>query len=549
MSARVLTLVIFALVALRAILPAHAPAAVDAHLALAALVLARAQGSPTSVLVAAALAVLAALVSVPSSWHPLVSMLALPAVVGPAAFLLLGAARPLRAGALWGLAVGGALNAAAALVQRFYTWPDALAQHAQDLDANVVSRLAHARGLGLSLSPDLCGALCIAGACAAGALALDAPYRERRVLPAVLAVTSLLGVVAVRSFGSALALGAGAALAVALLLLRRASRGAVVGAAVAAVAAVVALGAAFASRGADALLASASERVANWRVALDVFASAPLTGVGLGRFPAAYLAERTPGTNITRYAHSGPLHWLAETGVVGAALGAVAMALLVRALWQRREGLAGGSWLLLAGAGALAARMVIDYDAQVAQTASVAALLLGLLLAEDVSDDAVLRRQRRVTLLATLLVVPLVVVLFWREGALAEESDEAVLTGYAARFPWDPEARLALGARAVDRVQACTDAEACRAAHQHARDVLDAAATGAHPSEVAFLLRARVHAHAGALDLAERDVDAALALHPGSPTAHRMAVELAQALGDDPAPRRDAARAWHVAVP
>jgi len=66
---------------------------------------------------------------------------------------------------------------------------------------------------------------------------------------------------------------------------------------------------------------------------------------------------------------------------------------------------------------------------------------------------------------------------------------------------------------------------------------------------VSFLLRARVHARVGQLELAERDVDAALALHPGSVAAHRMAVELATALGDDPTPRREAARRWHVVIP
>lgn len=559
MSTRVLLLVIFALVALRAILPAHAPALVDAHLALAALVLVRAQNAPRAALLAGALMVAGALVSLPTSWHPFVSLLALPAVVGPAAFLLLGAERSVRAGALWGLAIGGALNASAAMVQRFYTWPDALARHSQDLDPSVVGKLASARAIGLSLSPDLCGALCIAGAAAAGVLALEAPFRERRLLPAVLAVTSLLGLVIVRSFGSALALGAGVAVAVVVLLARRASRTVMMAALGGLAAATVALFAAVATRGLSALATSASERLANWRVALEIFSSAPLTGVGLARFPAAYLVERTPDTNVTRYAHSGPLHWLAETGLLGALLLLAALAVVALALLRRRSSLVGAQLVLLAGAVALGARTLIDYDAQVAQTASVLALMVGLLLADDADqgNDQALRLHRRATLAAALALLPIVVLMFWRDAALtagndaaraAEDGDRALRT-WIARFPADIEPQLALGARAVDRLHTCQDPEGCRLAHQEARAILDAAVAAPRPSDVAFLLRARMHAHAGALELAERDVDAALALNPGGAAAHRLAVEIAKALGDDPAPRREAAKLWHVDVP
>ena len=549
MSKRVQLLVVFALVALRAILPAHMPAAVDAHIALAAVVVCRAGGASGTALSASALVVLGALLSVPGSWHPFVSLLSLPAVIGPAAFLLLGAQRTARVGALWGLAVGGALNASAAAVQRFVTWPDALAQHAQALDPGVVAQLTQARAIGLSMSPDLCGALCIGGACAAAALALEAPYRERRLLPIALALVCLVGVVVVRSFGSTLALGAGAAVAVTALWLKKASRGGVFGALGALAAAALALVVALGTRGAAALQSSAAERIANWRVALEVFQTAPATGVGLGRFPAAYLVERTPDTNVTRYAHSGPLHWLAETGLVGAALALAAVALVALALWRRRASLGAAQLVILAGAGALLARTFIDYDAHVAQTASVLALLVGLLLASDGDGESALRWHRRSTLAVAVALSPLVVLLFWREGALADDVDDATLHNYTARFTADPEPRIALGARAADRLDACADPERCQAAYQQARRILDEAVAGPHPSDVGFLLRARVHARVGQLELAERDVDAALALHPGSVAAHRMAVELATALGDDPTPRREAARRWHVVIP
>ncbi len=548
MSTRVVPLVVFALVVVRVILPAHAPAAVDAHLALAALVLARAHVAPRAALLAGGLVVLGAAASLPLSWHPMVSLLALPAVLGPAAFLLLGAQHPTRSGALWGLAVGGAANAMMATGQRFWTWPEALAQHGQDLDPSIVSLMTQARAIGFSLSPDLCGALCIAGGAAAAVLAIEAPYRERRLLPAALALTSLAGVVVVRSFGSALALGAGAALAVVVLLARRASRATMVAAAGGLFAAAIALLAALATRGANALTASATERLANWRVAFEVFRSAPVTGVGLARFPAAYLVERTPDTNLTRYAHSAPLQWLAETGVVGAVLLAGAIGVLGLALWRRRSSLAGAQLLLLAGAAALLVRTIIDYDAQVAQTASVMALLVGLLLGVDGAGAGTITLHRRVTLLAALALVPLIAVIFWREGALADERDDVSLRRYAETFPADPEPRIALAARAVDRLDACPDEPRCRTAHDEAIALLNAAAAAPHPSSVSFLLRARVYAQESALDLAERDVDTALALNPGSAPAHQLAIEIARAQGDDPAPRLAAAALWHVAA-
>lgn len=550
MNKRVVPLVVFALVLLRMVLPAHVPAAVDAHLALAAVVLARAHAAPRAALAALGLITAGALASVPLSWHPLISVIALPAVVGPAAFLLVGTQQAARSGALWGMAVGGAANALAAAVQRFWTWPELLARAGQTLDAAAVGRLTQARALGLSLSPDLCGALCIAGACGGAVLMLEAPYRERRLAPALLALTSLAGVVVLRSFGSALALGAGAALALCFLLARRAGRGGVAIAAAGFAVGALALVGALVSRGAAALASSAGERVANWRIALDVFADAPVTGVGLGRFPAAYLLARTPDANLTRYAHSGPLQWLAETGVVGAALGVAGVALIALALWRRRAAWTLGQLVLVAGAAALVARTLIDYDAQVAQTASVAALAVGLLWTggDDGADAAALRWQRRATLVVALALVPLVMIPLWREAALSDDADVAVLASYAARMPGDPEAQVALGARAVDRLAACQDAEGCRAAHDQARRQLDAAAGAAHPSSAVFVLRARVHAHAGALELAERDVDTALALNPGSAPAHQLAVELARAQGDDPAARLEAAAAWHVVV-
>lgn len=61
------------------------------------------------------------------------------------------------------------------------------------------------------------------------------------------------------------------------------------------------------------------DRLDWWSVAIEMFRAHPLSGVGIGNYPSAYLAYKTaPGQN-TLYAHSFLLSVLAETGVVGAA--------------------------------------------------------------------------------------------------------------------------------------------------------------------------------------------------------------------------------------
>jgi O-antigen ligase len=123
-------------------------------------------------------------------------------------------------------------------------------------------------------------------------------------------------------------------------LLQRSWRAAAV-LALAGAAAAVGLAVAAAARGSQALQVSAGERLENWRVALDAFVDAPLFGHGLFRFAPAYLERRTPDDNITRYAHSLPLQWLAETGVAGVIGGVVAAVVIAKGFvefsWLRRH--------------------------------------------------------------------------------------------------------------------------------------------------------------------------------------------------------------------
>jgi O-antigen ligase len=543
------------LVVVRMAVAAHAPATVDAHIALAALALALVGRAPPVALAASGLVVTSVLLSVPWSWDPWISFLALPAALGPAAFFLLASSGSCRTALLVGVGAGGALNALVALVQRLWIWPEALRRIDElGLDPATVGRLTEARPLGLSLSPDLAGGLCLAGAFCALALALETKERRVRLGAVAVAALSASGLVVVRSFGGALALLVGAAVASGVLLIARSRRLGLRLAGVGAAAGALVVGVALFVRGPAALLRSAGERLENWKAALAIFESHPLLGVGYMRFPAAYLVERSPESNLTRYAHSTPLEHLAETGLIGALLVVMAIGIGARRLWSRRADLQSGDALLLGASAAAAVRLTIDYDGHVAQTASIAAVLWGLLLVEEVPGPAH-AVQRRVLAILALLSLALVVVLAWRQSALErarEDHDDRSLHGYIEAFPFDVEPRLAAGAMAVDALAACTSEESCGAALARAHAALDPVCARRHPPSVAFLLRGTARLHAQDLEGALLDLDAALAVDPGNARAHELGLTVARAL-ERPADvidaRRAAAARWGVGAP
>lgn len=447
--ARAIGLCAAGLLAVRAASTAHAPSLVDGACALgfAALVVFAGAGAHRRIAVAALAVAAGALASVPTSFDPYVSLLALPVVVGPCAALVVGAGLPAsaRSAALVGVAGGGALNAVAAAHQRFVTWPDALARREElQLTVEQVGRLSSLRPLGLSLSPDLYGALCLAGAAAASHLASSTTGR-RRAAAIALAVACVLGAALSKSFGVALAAAVGAAV---FVVARVGDKRLVLGGAAAA---LVVAGGAVAARGADALARSAGERIENWRAAIAILVEHPVVGVGLARFAPAYLPVRGEHANVTRYAHSFPLQWLDETGLVGGALLVVAVALVAATLRGARP-------ILLGGAAALLARWAWDYDGNVAQTATIATFLLGASLAPR-GDVVGARAARAAGLVACAACAVLVALLAVRDAALspygpgaAEPSaaDDARLVAYAARFRGDLEAQVRAGERGDD---------------------------------------------------------------------------------------------------
>jgi hypothetical protein len=393
-----------------------------------------------------------------------------------------------------------------------------------------IARLTSLRPIGLSLSPDLFGALCTAGLVASIAFAsLFVSHARARAAfssAVVLGGLSLGGIVLSHSFGTALALIGGVAVA------------ALAGAPKARVLVVGALGiggvgiaGAVAMRGAAALSHSAGERLANWEAAVRVFAAHPLTGVGYARFAPAYLEARTPDSNITRYAHSFVLQQASETGLVGlTALGA-ALFLLGRAIFERlRTEKDLTDVVLVGGAAALLLRCCIDYDGQIAQTATILFVLLGLLVPTREGTP-----RAPIFSLASLLVGlgagAVYGQLSAREVALAPftglampftSDDVEALATYHARDFGDPDAALVTAKLAIGSALACEDD--CTQRFDEARAAVAPLLARAHGGPAAFVMAGALARHRGAQDEVLAATAGALLRDPGNREAHRLRV-------------------------
>ncbi|MCZ7563959.1 MAG: Wzy polymerase domain-containing protein [Burkholderiales bacterium] len=121
-----------------------------------------------------------------------------------------------------------------------------------------------------------------------------------------------------------------------------------------------------------------------WRVALDIFATAPLLGVGVGEFAWAYFNAHPPEHfallgSYQRHAHNLVLQLLAETGLAGAVpitLGLLGW--LVRVAKAQVAQWHPATWLALAVVGIESTHSVIEFPLWHAQFPGVAALFLGV---------------------------------------------------------------------------------------------------------------------------------------------------------------------------
>jgi hypothetical protein len=436
----------------------HAPDVVDSALGAAAggaaLALAWAGRLSARAALGVGLAALAVVVGVAASSHPFLSWIMQPAAAGALAYGLAasGLEAEERDGAAWGLAGAGALTGVVALWQRVFTWPSLLAQaDALSLDAATRGRLEEMRTFGLSLSPDLAAGVALLGLFAALHLARGAAPRTRLVALA-LAVCSAAQLGLARSNGAVLALLVGLAVFAVASGGRRVRLGVVVSGLL-----VVGVTAALGRLG--ALARSAGERVDNWRVALEIFGDAPLTGVGLFRFAPAYQAARDAGDNVTRYAHSAPVQWTAELGVVGLLLLAAAVVVIV----ARRPTVDRSAAFLFAGADAILVRACFDYDLQVGQTAALAAVAIALAGGAFFARGAPAPRPLGLAVAALLVALcasPLAYTLE-RSAALpaGERPDPEAVSRYLERAPHDDGALaawLSMGAPGGDGFSAAS---------------------------------------------------------------------------------------------
>jgi hypothetical protein len=298
----------------------------------------------------------------------------------------------------------------------------------------------------------------------------------------------------------------------------------------------------------QALLHSASERWLNWQVAWAAFADAPLTGVGLGRFAAAYATLRPPGSNITRYAHNAPVQALAEGGVAWAALFSAGAVVVLLACWRRRASLRPEQVVWLGAALAILVRLLLDYDLQIPQTAALASLAVGLavggLLRAGTTELARAPAwAARAAVLVALSVLAVPTLLLARDNARADDDERAA---WLLRFPSDADTALLHVAEAHRAARACTDS--CDAliarAHDRAHSLAHSdAPTGARA--VAWVLLAEQALWRGDAASAAAHAEAALQLEAGLRDAHRVAVQAARAAGVDEESARTRARRYH----
>jgi hypothetical protein len=129
--------------------------------------------------------------------------------------------------------------------------------------------------------------------------------------------------------------------------------------------------------------AESSNRWVWWKEALGAFTARPVGGWGAGSFPVVHLLYRHNMLTVA-HVHSAPLEWLAETGVIGAAVALAAWALLLRSGWTVVRGqLAPGRRILaaslLAGGLAYSLHALYDRDWDIPGVTLPALVLLGVL--------------------------------------------------------------------------------------------------------------------------------------------------------------------------
>lgn len=130
-------------------------------------------------------------------------------------------------------------------------------------------------------------------------------------------------------------------------------------------------------------LADSANRWVWWKEALGAFSDRPLAGWGAGAFKVVHLLYRHDTLSVS-HVHSAPLEWLAETGLIGAALAIGSWSLLLRTglVTVRRAVLPaerGYAAALLAAALAYTVHALYDWDWDSPAVTVPALIVLGVL--------------------------------------------------------------------------------------------------------------------------------------------------------------------------
>lgn len=183
---------------------------------------------------------------------------------------------------------------------------------------------------------------------------------------------------------------------------------------------------------------SGEPRLMQWLDTPALVLGQPWTGVGAGAYAVAYPPVRTVPTFATfTHAHSDPLEWLAETGLVGVVAVVVAVASL--------RPLAGaGRWVWAVSLAGGLAHAAVDFPLQVPAVAlAVVAVLAGWLVvgATDEGPSAPVVSRPALAVVAQAACVGL-----WAHHAVADRWAVACTSGsevaadrLAAWAPWRPE--------------------------------------------------------------------------------------------------------------